>query len=272
MTILLSTASIQSSITIISFCKRQRSSSPLRSQHLHKLTGLSPSLRKTYHPLQLYHHGYGSQETGLALSKSATRTNRRLVLAQIAIDSASGSQPASDNTVSFRKLPSLNNPGDAVQDNMVQVAATSPSPSPNQEDTQPPKQVKHQCPYLGCLKTFSASGTLKTHLAIHTKERPFKCEVCPASYTTSNRLTVHVRGHSGERPYQCEVFGCGYRAKQKCSLRNHAVKHLNAEEKRAVYLEKQRRIPCNDCGRFYKTFESLDQHCWRVHQRGAPSS
>ncbi|KAI9332065.1 hypothetical protein BDR26DRAFT_778471, partial [Obelidium mucronatum] len=83
----------------------------------------------------------------------------------------------------------------------------------------------HQCPHPSCLKICGASGTLKAHLATHTKERRFKCTLCHASYTTNNRLTVHMRGHTGERPYSCTFPGCDYHAKQKCSLDNHSLKH-----------------------------------------------
>ncbi|KAI8610476.1 hypothetical protein BC830DRAFT_1069817, partial [Chytriomyces sp. MP71] len=61
--------------------------------------------------------------------------------------------------------------------------------------------------------------------------RPFKCDVCEASYTTGNRLKVHKRSHTGERPYPCNAPGCSFAAKQACSLKSHKLTHLSAQER-----------------------------------------
>ncbi|KAI8610471.1 hypothetical protein BC830DRAFT_1069815, partial [Chytriomyces sp. MP71] len=125
----------------------------------------------------------------------------------------------------------------------------------------------YQCTYPNCHKSFAQPAGLRSHTVTHTGVRDFVCnfEDCDKSYTTNNRLKVHMRSHTNERPYVCDAPGCSYAAKQMCSLTQHKLTHLSAAEKRAVLEAKARTIPCIECGRVYRTFESLDAHGWKEH-------
>ena len=57
----------------------------------------------------------------------------------------------------------------------------------------------------------------------HTKERPYKCDICDARFTDSSNLKRHNMTHTKERPYQCDV--CDARFTESGSLRRHKRNH-----------------------------------------------
>ncbi|KAJ4415947.1 hypothetical protein N0V82_007069 [Gnomoniopsis sp. IMI 355080] len=56
---------------------------------------------------------------------------------------------------------------------------------------------KHKCPY--CEVQFSRHDFLKTHLLIHSQEKPYLCEVCKLRFRRLHDLKRHGKLHTGER-------------------------------------------------------------------------
>ncbi|KAI7813419.1 PR domain zinc finger protein 12-like [Triplophysa rosa] len=70
-----------------------------------------------------------------------------------------------------------------------------------------------------CHRGFNSRSNLRSHMRIHTLDKPFVCRFCNRRFSQSSTLRNHVRLHTGERPYKCYVCQSAY--SQLAGLRAH---------------------------------------------------
>ncbi|KAM9393523.1 PR domain zinc finger protein 12-like [Pholidichthys leucotaenia] len=70
-----------------------------------------------------------------------------------------------------------------------------------------------------CHRGFNSRSNLRSHMRIHTLDKPFVCRFCSRRFSQSSTLRNHVRLHTGERPYKCHVCHSAY--SQLAGLRAH---------------------------------------------------
>ncbi|XP_037544421.1 gastrula zinc finger protein XlCGF26.1 [Nematolebias whitei] len=107
-----------------------------------------------------------------------------------------------------------------------------------------------------CDKTFTRKTDLKSHLEIHSGEKPFVCDVCGQRFTRKTTLDIHARIHTGEKPFGCDF--CGQRFTQKSTLITHMRIHTG-----------QKPFECVVCGRGLSRRTHLNKHM-RIHTGQKP--
>ncbi|CAG9834162.1 unnamed protein product [Diabrotica balteata] len=60
----------------------------------------------------------------------------------------------------------------------------------------------YKCTY--CSKLCKKPSDLIRHIRIHTKERPFECKLCPATFTSKSAVHNHKKLHFGKK-FKCDV-------------------------------------------------------------------
>ncbi|RXN22619.1 complement C5 [Labeo rohita] len=88
-----------------------------------------------------------------------------------------------------------------------------------------------------CHRGFNSRSNLRSHMRIHTLDKPFVCRFCNRRFSQSSTLRNHVRLHTGERPYKCHVCQSAY--SQLAGLRAHqkSARHRPASTGAVVGLQ-----------------------------------
>ncbi|XP_057712979.1 zinc finger and BTB domain-containing protein 41 [Corythoichthys intestinalis] len=121
-----------------------------------------------------------------------------------------------------------------------------------------------KCPK--CDKTFDRAGKYESHTRVHTKEKPFQCDVCFQRYSTKSNLTVHKKKHASNAPFQMKEHTCPFCNKLHASKKTLAkhVKRFHPEHLQEFLSKRKKRKSegwkCSICLKSYTRKPHLQEH------------
>ncbi|KAK0703306.1 hypothetical protein B0T26DRAFT_792565 [Lasiosphaeria miniovina] len=109
-----------------------------------------------------------------------------------------------DKAVSSLSYPGILPPGSSMQapDTPPRRISLPMSSSQNPDLTpRSPSSKKHKCPH--CDTEFTRYFNLKSHLLMHSDEKPYRCQACQLRFRRLHDLKRHNKMHTGEKLHIC---------------------------------------------------------------------
>uniref|UniRef100_A0A0A9Z6Z6 Zinc finger and BTB domain-containing protein 24 n=1 Tax=Lygus hesperus TaxID=30085 RepID=A0A0A9Z6Z6_LYGHE len=80
-----------------------------------------------------------------------------------------------------------------------------------------------------CHKTFCDSKALKKHVkTVHSKLKPYVCQVCGHCSARKGMFQLHIRQHTGDKPFSCSA--CDFTTRDHNCLRRHTMRHTGVRQ------------------------------------------
>jgi uncharacterized Zn-finger protein len=132
-----------------------------------------------------------------------------------------------------------------------------------------------------CEKKFFKERDRKRHQSKHSSEKPYQCDNCGESFKRQSNLIEHLKSHLGLQTKDFQCVDCGKQFGTKGTLQRHVQSlHVNEfpcglcdnkfQNNRLLELHMKfhtgvRAFTCYDCGRQFRSNESLKNHVFSVH-------
>ncbi|XP_060050339.1 PR domain zinc finger protein 4 isoform X2 [Erinaceus europaeus] len=120
-----------------------------------------------------------------------------------------------------------------------------------------------------------SQGHSSSHGSNHSKERKWKCSMCPQAFISPSKLHVHFMGHMGMKPHKCDF--CSKAFSDPSNLRTHLKIHTGQKNYRCTLCDKsftqkahleshmiihtgEKNLKCDYCDKLFMRRQDLKQH------------